>query len=94
MRAMGDFQAVDLDAVLDQFEFHEEEKQKRQLNVERTTSPTLVTKSTTTTATAEAVHCSYVDTEAKDCEAGMNEDGLPDPGRVQVTLDSSCSTSV
>ena len=92
MRAMGDFQAVDLDAVLDQFEFHEEGKQKRQLNVERTTSPTLVTKSTT--ATAEAVHCSYVDTEAKDCEAGMNEDGLPDPGRVQVTLNSSCSTSV
>ena len=26
---MTDFQAVDLDAVLDQFEFHEEEKEER-----------------------------------------------------------------
>ena len=49
---MTDFQAVDLDAVLDQFEFHEEEKEeekKKVLENLKSSSTTTTTIATTTT---------------------------------------------
>jgi len=49
---MTDFQAVDLDAVLDQFEFHEEEEEVLK-NLKSSTTTT--SSSTTTTATTSTI---------------------------------------
>ncbi len=48
---MTDFQAVDLDAVLDQFEFHEEEKEEEKKKVLENLKSTITTSTTTIPAT-------------------------------------------
>ena len=70
---MGDFQAVDLDAVLDQFEFHEEEKLKLKNGESATTSSV----STTTTSGAQSAPFGTVDAFIDDRKSLIASDEEP-----------------